>query len=124
MGDPDEDLDGDGLIALVEYVLGTSDSLGGDSTIATDFQDFEVAGEFESYLTISFSLNQHSLNAVNIVAEISSDLEDWDSMDDIVLVSETENEDGTIQVTYRSNTPMAEVPERREFIRLVISEIP
>ena len=103
---------------------GTSDSLGGDSTIATDFQDFEVAGELESYLTISFSLNQHSLNAVSIVAEISSDLEDWDSMDDIVLVSETENEDGTIQVTYRSNTPMAEVPERREFIRLVISEIP
>lgn len=123
-GDPDADDDGDGLSAFIEYALGSSDTQSGDSTIVTGYVDAEIAGVTSTYLSISFLLNQHSRNAVDIEAEVSSDLVNWDSMDEIVLVSEVDNNDGTSTVTYRSNTPMDEAPQGREFIRLVVSEIP
>ena len=121
-GDPD--VDDDGLSAFIEYALGSSDTQSGDSSIVTGYLDAEIAGVTSTYLSISFLLNQHSRNAVDIEAEVSSDLVNWDSMDEIVLVSEVDNNDGTSTVTYRSITPMDEAPQGREFIRRVVSEIP
>jgi len=124
VGDVDADLDGDGLSAFLEYALGSSDSVSGDSTIAAGFEEFPVAGVVQTYLTVSFLKNQHAQNAFNISAQIGNDLVNWDDSPEIILVSEINNNDGTSTVTYRSATAIGDSAEGREFARVIVSEAP
>ena len=124
IGDPNVDDDGDGLSALLEYALGSSDSQSGDSTLSAGIEEILVGTETGNYLTISFLRNQHIINAFDIVAEVSADLVVWNSLPDTVLVSDVDNGDGTSTVIYRSGIPVGERPEEREFIRVVVVESP
>ncbi|MEP4077355.1 lamin tail domain-containing protein [Haloferula sp.] len=121
-GVPDADEDLDGIAAIVEYALGSSDSVAGDSTISTGVQSFEVDGETDEYFTISFLRNQHTANAVTVDPQIGEDLDTWAGEPEIVLVSETDNLDGTSTVVYRSAVPIGERPSGREFIRIGVSQ--
>ena len=124
IGDPLADIDQDGLKALLEYTLGSSDLEPNGHPIEVEFQDFLIASETHSYLTISYLRNQHSLNAVDLIPEVSNDLTSWNSVPHLILVSKLDNNDGTSRMTFRSNTPVGEAPEEREFIRVRASISP
>ena len=118
VGDPNADVDGDGLSALLEYALGSSDTISGDTTIEADFAEFAVDGVTDNYLTVSYRQNLQSINAVTVGAEVSEDLIEWEGLPEVVLVSETENTDGTLTVVYRSALPIGERLNGKEFIRV------
>jgi len=113
VGEPLADDDNDGLQALVEYALGSSDSVANDTTIVAGFETFTVEEEDNEYLTISF---------FQIIPQVSTDLDFWQSIPDVVLVSETDNDDGTATMVYRSSVPISENQEGREFIRVEIRQ--
>lgn len=118
VGDPNADNDGDCYHALIEYALGSSDDIPGDaeSLINLSFQPFAVAGISDTYLVISYQRNLYSQNIVTLTPQISTDLETWNETPDIVLVSEIDNDDGTLTVTYRSALPVSE--QEKSFMRL------
>lgn len=124
VGDPTADLDGDGFSSLLEYALGSSDSQVGDTSLEVGFEDFLVDENNKTYLTISFTRNDHARNAVAIIPEVSNDLIAWGSLPDIVLVSEVDNGDDTSSLVYRSSTAVEDAPEDREFIRVRVVELP
>lgn len=121
-GDFDADDDEDGLSAFMEYALGSSDSVRGDSTVVTEVESLMVEGEMDDYLTISFRRNLHSVNSVSIAPQVGDNLLGWSGIPDVVLVSETDNLDGTSTVVYRSALPVGERASGREFIRLRVDQ--
>lgn len=121
-GDPDADDDGDGVKALIEYALGSSDSVAGDSTLSTTVESYEVEGEKDEYLTVSYIRNQHTQNAVTVEAQIGENVAAWFGSPELVLVSETDNLDGTSTVVYRSAVPFGERPSGREFMRIQVEQ--
>ena len=120
-GDPDLDLDGDGLSAFLEHALGTIDGEPGSSpgallqlgTISLD----SGAGTTDDYLTLTYRRN---LAADDVIYEVQSatDLGAWSALGTI-LVSANPNGDGTETVTHRSTTTIASLA--REFIRLRVA---
>jgi hypothetical protein len=123
-GDPSADNDGDGLTALLEYALGSTQGDAGFSTESiprsgTDFFD-DGAGNFKEYLTLTYRRN---LAADDILFEVqvSSDLISWDPLG-TTAVSATSNEDGTETVIWRSLTPFED--QDRNFIRLRVAQKP
>jgi hypothetical protein len=115
-GVPTDDLDLDGYNALLEYALGTSESVAGDaeSVIGLSSQNFFVDGAFNDYLVITFNRNLLGQNAVTLVPEISDDLVGWNQ--NLVLVSEVLNPDLTATMQYRGAVPISDAV--RQFIRL------
>lgn len=114
-GDPNADLDGDGLNALLEHAFGTIDRDAGaspEAAIMTGSALFE--GDTVESLTITFRRNI-AAEDTTIFVEVSPDLADWDTMD-TEFVSSSPNGDGTEMVTYRSTSDIASTT--REFIRL------
>ncbi len=103
-GDPDLDLDGDGLSAFLEHALGTIDGEPGSSPgellqlgmISLD----GGAGTTGDYLTLTYRRN---LAADDVIYEVQSatDLGTWSALGTI-LVSSSHNGDGTEMVTHRS----------------------
>ena len=121
VGNPADDLDGDGLEALLEHAFG---SINGDAGASPESQIVIGAGLFnggtEENLTITFRRNM-AADDVIITAEISSDLANWDSLG-VQYVSSIQNGDGTETVTYRSTTPFASIA--REFVRIRVTQRP
>lgn len=118
-GDPDADVDGDGMSAFLEYVLG---SIGGDAQVSPE--SFPTADTIvfdgNNYLTITYRRN---LAADDVVIEIqtSNDLDSWSTLG-TTFVSASNNGDGTETTIHRSLTPLGSIP--REFIRLNLSSRP
>ena len=118
MGDPNVDLDRDGIEALLEHAFGTSennpDPAEGYSNGTGLFDD--GTGSLRRYLTISY---RHNLAADDLIIEVeaSPDLVAWSPLS-TVFVSAVHNGDGTETVTYRSTTPIAFLA--REFMRLSV----
>jgi hypothetical protein len=120
-GDPNADLDGDGLNALLEYAFGTIDREAGASPeagISAGTALFE--GDTVESLTMSFRRNIAAEDVV-IYVEVSPDLVGWDEME-TAFVSATPNGDGTEVVTYRSTSDIATTA--REYIRLKVRKTP
>ena len=103
---------------MIEYALGSSDSISGDarSLVALSFQSFSVAGISDTYLVLSYQRNLSSQNIITLIPEISSNLETWSGTPDVVFISEIENDDGTSTVTYRSDLPVSD--HEKSFMRL------
>ncbi len=122
VGDPQADSDGDCLVALIEYALGSSDSTPGDGhdLINLDLLAFDIEGVIEDYLIVSYQRNLLAQNILTLTPEISTDLADWNLQPEVVFVSETINGDGTSTVTWRSATPISD--EEKAFIRLNATE--
>ncbi|MGB0144535.1 MAG: sigma factor [Akkermansiaceae bacterium] len=83
-GNPDDDLDRDGVSALVEHALGTSDTLSNESPIIL------------TETTFSFSRNL-AADDVQISVETSTDLVNW--QENTVLINQTHNNNGTLTET-------------------------
>lgn len=101
VGDPNADLDNDGLTAFAEYAMGTSDS---DSSSGPGAIRSRVDGGGD--LRITYPKNTEA-GDVNFVVEISTNMEDWVSDETISLVGEEPIADGISEVTYQSAIPGA-----------------
>ena len=113
-GNPEGDLDGDGISELFDYVFGFSDSVqNSDSMIR-----FAIEGEFPLF---SFRRALGTTD-VTVWVEWSEDLEQWESGEDFVrLVSEETNKDGTRTVVYRTTQSLTTAPT--QFLRLRAKQI-
>ncbi|MDB4809139.1 CotH kinase family protein [bacterium] len=100
-GDPNADMDKDGLNAFAEYAMGTSDS---DSSSGPSAIWSRVDGGGD--LRITYPKNTVAGDVIYIV-EISTDLENWTSGEMVSLVSEEPIGGGISEVTYQSVMPEA-----------------
>ena len=100
-GDPNADLDNDGLTAFAEYAMGTADS---DSSSGQAAIRSRVDGGGD--LRISFPKNT-AAGDVNFIVEISTDLKNWSSGEMVSFVSEESISENISEVTYQSALPDA-----------------
>ncbi len=109
-GDPNADLDSDGISALLEYALGT------DDTIPNQASDlYHLSGSLNSLTFVA----QRSLSADDaiIIMETSTDLETWVSSDSLFEISNQENlGNGNARYTWSLQSEAA--PDVRFFVRL------
>jgi len=118
-GDPNADDDSDGLNALLEHAFGTSETNGGDASLAytSGVQTFGVTDHF----AISY---QRNLAAEDVVISIekSSNLTNWINDASIEMMSDDNQGNGTSLVTWRVvNQPAA---DERCFLRIVVTTVP
>jgi hypothetical protein len=118
VGNELDDLDNDGIAALLEYALGTSDSDSGAGAGAfgIDFAEIEVAGVIATYLTATHRWNLAADGAV-ICVEQADDLDGEWTKGGMIFHSEVHNGDGTSTVTYRGERPVSPA-DRRMFFRV------
>ncbi|MEP4077974.1 lamin tail domain-containing protein [Haloferula sp.] len=120
LGDPDFDSDLDGLSDFMEYALGTNASIPDLADgFAAGISSFDNgSGTLVEYLTVAYRRN---LAADDVIyeAQVSEDLSIWDPQL-TVLVSVTNNFDGTETHVYRSTSPRESLP--RQFIRLQVEK--
>ena len=120
-GDPDADLDGDGLNALLEYAFGSID---GDTAPSPESALILGSGFFEGAtvesLTLAFRCNI-AAEDIQFQVEVTGDLDDWDTLES-ALVSAVPNGDGTETRTYRSLSNVTLI--KREFIRVKVVRTP
>jgi len=111
VGDPNADLDGDGVTAFAEYALGTSDSDAGEGK---DVLRASVGNDGRFKLT--FPRNLAADDAI-IAIEVSSNLDDWAAAGEMLDLDE-ETHDGNGIVTYIYETPDQAALSDRLFTRL------
>ena len=114
-GDPDADLDNDGLVALAEYAFGTSSSIANPSPFGVE--------SIGTAIRISTQLNQ-TADDLAISIEKSPDLINWsDATSDLPEISRVNNGDGTVTVVFESASGYTGL-EFRHFYRLKIEILP
>lgn len=120
-GDPNADLDGDGLTALLEYAFGSINGDSGPSPESTISIGSGIYGDPATQnMTITFRRNSAADDVV-ITVEASADLIDW-GLIQTEIVSSAPNGDGTETVTYRSLSDAA--ASNRGFIRVKVTQSP
>ena len=117
-GDPHADADQDGLSALLEHALGSSDLVPNpaDGTLAAAIAP-------DGHLTVTLQLN---LLAADIAPRLeqSTDLNSWTPLAGYELAALTRDAAaGTARMTYRAPHPVATGPERT-FLRLRVTHHP
>jgi hypothetical protein len=114
VGEPGADTDKDGLSALVEYAIGTSDSAANHGVVSTGIN--EVGGV--SYSTFVYPINPAAVG-IQFKIETSTDLDQWQNVtaefEEILSESQA---DGTIMKTFRSSEPVSEFG--KSFFRLKV----
>lgn len=123
-GDPMTDLDGDGVVNIIEHALGTSDSDGGEggSPIEVGVRSFTVNEMTSDFLVIEFQ-RRITADDVVVVPEVGSSLDAWEGdQSAVVFVSEVNSNDGLATITYRSALPFNPDLNERVFFRLAVSE--
>lgn len=117
-GNPNLDLDDDGLSAFLEYAFGTSQGDAGASPeaglILGSMQADDGGGGIGDFLTVTFRRNL-TADDLDFVVETSNDLASWNEPE-LVFVSSFPNGDGTASVTYRSSQVLGSTV--KEFLRV------
>ena len=116
-----EDLDKDGISALLEYAFGGNPSIADSAYLPTAaIQTLTVNAVADSYLTISFRRN---IGAESLIytPEVSTDLVLWNGGPSNIVLEEdpVHNGDGTETIVYRSVNPVGSVSEL--FIHVKVS---
>lgn len=118
---PSGDDDGDGLLNLLEFAIGTDPlSPTSNRVLQIGQKDFTVNGKTESYLVLEYHRNLGAGN-VKISLQTSADMLQWNSNDPRLLyLGGTNNGDGTDTVTYRSVLPVSKLEGQALFVRLQV----
>ncbi len=114
-GTPKEDLDGDGIPALVEHFLGTPDTDSTEGPGRVSVSSIVHSDDGQSYPVMQV---QYRIGAddVDIDPLWSEDLESWsDAPADVVLESHTLHGDGTATIIWRGTRPIS---SGKQFLRL------
>ena len=121
VGNPLGDVDEDGVAALIEYLLGTSDQVPSNEFLPTaEVESLVVGGVADNYLTFSVTVDL-TADDVTFEPEISGDLSTWRSgSDHVQLHSRINNGNGTATLVYRSTDPILE--EGDLFMRLRVNQ--
>lgn len=116
-GDALADLDKDGVPALLEYGLGSSDDTPHDSILPiSSFSMFDFGSGLEPALAFTFIRNL-SADDLIFTVELSNDLNDWaTSPGELIHLSSLNNGDGTSSETYIIAAPVS--AEVQKFARL------
>jgi hypothetical protein len=123
-GDPAADLDLDGFSALIEFGLGSSDTIPGDpaQSVNSVFTDYPAGAGTDQYLTITFRRNLLAHHTLELRPEVSGNLTTWAGGAAVEFISETDHGDGTSTVVYRSASPVSGTV--RQFVRLLAAPQP
>ena len=102
-GTTEADADNDGLAALLEFALGTSDTV---TNTASDLYTY-AAEEFDgdNYATFTYQRNLAARD-IGIIVEISKDLLAWETAPERLLEREIPSGSGTSLITWRSREPL------------------
>jgi hypothetical protein len=105
---PGDDVDGDGIAILLEYVFAGGSPLVLNSTTLPSLapEQLDVGGGLQDYAVFEYAIRS-GLNDVNIAVETSSDLATWTSPGEIVFLEQVDHGDGTLTVRYRTSNPVA-----------------
>jgi hypothetical protein len=117
-GNPQQDLDGDGLTSLVEAFLGTSDSISQDGSHSYQL-NFLNAEDLQDYPTFEIT---YPIGADDLTYDVywSKTLHNWSNSEDVrTLVHESPNGDGTMTSVWRSTTRTEASPQ---FFRLQVRQ--
>ena len=116
-GNPNDDLDLDGLGALLEHATGSSDQVPNGSPVA-----LATTGDGRFVLTLQVNL---AADDVTHRIELSSDLVNWtDAGAGFSLLSFTNHGDGTATRTYQSVSGLVSAAVPRRFVRVEFSRAP
>ncbi|MEO1833602.1 MAG: hypothetical protein ABGZ08_13805, partial [Akkermansiaceae bacterium] len=112
-GNPSDDLDGDGLNALLEHALGTSDN---DATQSGSASASRMLIDGILYDSFTYTVKEVA-DDVRTSVETTTDLQNWsnDPADFVELVV-TSNGDGTVTRTVRLATPA--IVDSKRFFRV------
>lgn len=119
VGDPSADEDHDGVAALLEHGLGTSDTVPGEAGSRITFGTREIAVEdtLADYFTLSYVREQRAED-VEVSPQVSLNLVDWDAGPVTMILVSVEPLSGTTSAryTWRSSVPDGE--HAQLFVRL------
>ena len=118
MGNANGDMDSDGLPALVEHFMGTSDhhSQEGVHHVSQQMVEKTVNGQLLTYPGITFR-RRLGTDDVFYQVEISTDLQVWESGEQhVVLEDQIHHGDGSVSETWRATQTTQEIGEL--FLRL------
>ena len=110
-GNLNDDLDGDGLSALLEHATGSSDQVPNGSPVA-------LATIGDGRLALTLQINQAADDVTHRI-ELSSDLVNWtDASARFPLVSYNNHGDGTVTLAYQSDPGLVSAGVPRHFVRV------
>ena len=113
-GDINADSDHDGIPALIEHFLGTSDGASDDTRNVFQVGSISDGGQTYPTFEVTYKVGTDDVQAS---AYRSPNLQSWSNTpDDIVVQSHTSNEDGTATIIWRSTETIFETP--RQFFQL------
>jgi hypothetical protein len=104
---PEDDVDGDGIAILLEYVFAGGSPLVLNSTTLPSLapEQLDVGAGLQNYAVFEYAIRS-GLNDVNIAVETSSDLATWMSPGEMVFLEQIDHGDGTLTVRYRTSDPI------------------
>jgi hypothetical protein len=119
VGNAFDDSDQDGVLALLEYFLGSSDNEpdSGRDRYQVSTMDLKEGVDAGTYLALTYT-RELAADDADLEVQQSVDLQIWQNVSDgaVVLHSEVPNGDGTSTVTWRSTAPIG--PDSHQFFRL------
>lgn len=104
-----EDVDGDGVSLLLEYVFAGGTPLVLNTTTLPELrsEQLDAGAGLKDYAVFEYAIRV-GVSDVTIAAETSFDLANWSSPGELVFLEQIENGDGTLTVRYRSTDPLVE----------------
>ncbi|MGV3532810.1 MAG: lamin tail domain-containing protein, partial [Chthoniobacteraceae bacterium] len=124
-GNVSEDADGDGLNALLEHALGTSDSDPDSGAVPlVQLEEFMTEQGLQQFLTITAPRNLAADDAL-LRAEFSTDLQTWQSGPAaVVFIEERVAPNGNVTLKWRAAQPAAASDGPPQFLRVRANHVP
>jgi hypothetical protein len=120
--DPDGDVDGDGVSAMLEVAMGSSDGDAGSRVVpGLSREMMDVGGGVEEFVVFEFRVNR-AAEWARFRIEAAEDLAGWGDATGEFVHLETVGEGGGVERRrYRSVVPLEEMVGERRFYRLAVT---